>query len=460
MFCQNCGAELASDAQFCENCGTKIEETHKEVTSVESTVKNNAQIPVQPKKMTKKTAFIIGIVGVAVIALIIILANRKTTINLADYINVEFSGYDTLGTAQVSIDYDALKQDYGDKIKYYGTDTFANSYMDPYEIFIEECVNGTLDTNDNLTSGDTVTYTWDCDEELAKSDFKIKLKAKDTTYTVSGLEPVKEIDPFENIEVIYEGTAPRGSASVKNNSTDEYISGLNFEVEPSNNLNNGSKVVVSVSDIWGQDVVNYYVENYGIKLTTTEKEFTVEGLGSYITSLDEIPEDTLTKMKSQSEDALKAYAAQVWDKRESLDRMTYIGNYLLSPKISENGDSNIVYMVYKVQASDNYEKENIHDNFSYYYYTSFKDVAILPDGTCSLDLNEYNTPSDSFKRKVQYGKNIYNYDSYFYKGYETLDALFNKCVTSYVDNYEYEANVTDIVSETENAKEESVETEE
>lgn len=450
MFCQNCGAELASDAQFCENCGTKVEET-KEVITAE-TITDNVNNKVT-KKLSKKTTTIIGAACILVIVFAIIVTNMKATINLNKYVTFDFSGYDTLGTAQVSIDYDALERDYGDKIKYYGSDSYGN-FEEPYRLLIEECVNGSLDVKENLKNGDTVTYTWDCDKELAKKDFKIKLKAEDITYSVSGLQAVTEIDPFENVELAYEGIAPMGRADVVNSSSKEYISDLHFNVEPSQNLSNGSKVVVSLGNYWGEDVVNYYLKNYGIKLTATEKEYTVEGLGSYITSLDQLSEETLAKMKKQVEDGLKANVAKAWDEHESLEGMTYLGNYLLIPKNPENRD-NKVCLIYKVQASDNYEDKNIHDQFSYYYCTYFEEVAVLPDGTCTVDLDHYQVAYDNFSRKVQYGSKSYEYDTYYYHGYESLDDLFKNCVTALVDNYEYESNVTDIVSESQDGQEES-----
>lgn len=444
MFCENCGAKFASDAKFCEKCGQMLkldESNHSENLNVIEN-KNITKL----KKISKKKVSIIGIVCVVIISALLVVINKKTSINMSEYVKVEFSGYDTIGTAKVKIDYDALEKDYADKLKYYGKDKLEASFMEPYEIFAEKCISGNLDKMENLKNGDIVVYKWTCDEKVAKEDFKVKLKVDDLKFTVSGLEEVKEMDPFENIDLTYSGISPIGSVKVNKKAKNNIMDELYFDVEPSDGLSNGDKVVVSISDGWWDDIQSYYLEEFGVKFTLTSKEYTVDGLGSYITSLAQIPKDSFDKMKMQSEDTLKAYAAQSWDEHESLDEMTYIGSYLLTPKNAKEiyGYNNEVYLVYKVQASDNFDEADIHDNFTYYYYVAFQDIIVLPDGTCSIDLSSYKTPSDSFTRKVVFGTSSWDYYNFYYYGYETLDTLFNKCITAKIDEYNYEANVEDI----------------
>lgn len=444
MFCENCGAEVANDARFCENCGQMVKPDENK-NSENFNVIQNKNIN-KLKNLSKKNISIIGIVCLIVIAGLLIVVNKKTTINMSNYVTVEFSGYDTIGTAKVKIDYDALEKDYADKLKYYGKDKIETSFMEPYEIFIDKCISGNLDKMENLTNGDSVVYNWDCDEKVAKEDFKVKLKVDDLKVTVNGLEEIKEIDPFENIDLTYSGISPIGRVTVNKKVKNNIIDELYFDVEPSDELSNGDKVVVSISDGWWEDIQKYYLEEYGVKFTSTSKEFTVDGLGSYVTSLTQISEDSIAKMKVQSEDTLKAYVAQSWDEHESLDEMTYIGSYLLTPKnVKQNyGYNNEIYLVYEIQASDNFDEADIHDNFTYYYYVSFHDIIVLPDGTCSIDLSSYKTPRDNFTRKVVFGTSSWDYYNFYYYGYETLDTLFNKCITVSIDEYNYDSNVEDI----------------
>lgn len=452
MFCENCGAKLANDAKFCEKCGQMIksdEGNHSENLNVIEN-KNITKF----KKLSKKNISIIGMLCIVFIFGLLVVVNKKTTINVSDYVKIEFSGYDTIGTAKVQIDYDAFEKDYADKLKYYGKDKLEASFMEPYEIFIDKCISGNLDKMENLKNGDTVVYKWTCDEKVAKEVFKVKLKLDDLKFTVSGLKEVNEMDPFENIELTYSGISPMGSVKVSKKVKNNIMDDLYFDVEPSDGLSNGDKVVVSISDGWWDDIQSYYLDEYGVKFTLTSKEYTVDGLGSYITSLTQIPKESLDKMKIQSEDTLKAYVAQAWNEHESLDEMTYIGSYLLTPKNAKenygyiygynSGYNNEVYLVYKIQASNNFDEADIHENFTYYYFVAFQDIITLPDGTCSIDLSSYKTPSDSFTRKVVFGSSSWDYYNFYYYGYETLDTLFNKCITAKIDEYNYETNVEEI----------------
>ena len=110
-------------------------------------------------------------------------------------------------------------------------------------------------------------------------------------------------------------------------------------------------------------------------------------------------------------------------------------------KIRKNVEAkNALRLVYKINASDNYEAENVHQSFEYYYDTTFTNLMVMPDGSCSVDLSVYDTPEDTFDREVVYD-NEYGYsDSFFYYGYEALESLVNK-VTAFIDSYTYETDI-------------------
>jgi hypothetical protein len=148
-------------------------------------------------------------------------------------------------------------------------------------------------------------------------------------------------------------------------------------------------------------------------------------------------------MKSQAEDTLTAYAANYWDSRESLDDMEYLGAYLLTLKSNDySGDKNQVVLVFKVTGSDNITDYDIYNQYTYYYTTAFSNIIMYPDGTVSVDLSRYSTPSDSFSRRVEYGERSWDYYTFYYNGYETFETMFNKAVTSKVEKYNYVSSVT------------------
>lgn len=432
MFCEKCGKELPEGSAFCEACGEQVPKQTMEIPKV---LKENPFKKVPPKYLA------LGGIAIAFFIIIIaVLANRKTVINLNDYVTVDFSGYDSMGKAQVDLDEEAFLRDYNEKIKYKNV-KYENEIFEPAEYIWNMCVSGSLNEREKLSNGQQIIYSWKCEDEEVLEKFGCKLKYEDITFTVEGLADVTTFDPFADIELVYSGVAPEGAADVKNNSKDKLYQSLLYTVEPSNGLSNGDEITVSVNTYYG-DIEEYCMSNFGKTPETLEKKYKVDGLGSYVVSLKEVPEEILMKMKSQSEDVLKAHVANEWNEHEKLDGMTYMGSYLIVAKNLEEQDvKNALRLVYKISASDNYEEENIHQNFEYYYDTTFTNLMVMPDGSCSVDLSSYDTPEDNFTREVIYDNEYGDYDSYYYYGYETMESLINKRITAFIDSYTYETDI-------------------
>ena len=481
MFCTKCGSKLPDGSVFCDQCGTMITEAQQQAGTplpeqdqninggYQQTVSPTQNVnggyqqmvpPTQPynngyqqnktgtpgPKISNKIIGI-GVAAVALIAVIILIVmNIKPRIKLNDYLTVSFDGYNTRGTATVSFDMESFREDYNKKIKYKGTmdDDVRRALKNGStfcDLLFEECIDGELDKVNMLSSGETVTYTWLCNEELATSIYGVKLVYEDITFQVSDLTPVIEVDPFENVTVEYAGMAPYGYVTnINNNSNNEYLKNMYYYSNADGGLKNGDEVTIVASPNYDE---NYYLQEYGVAFTRLECTYTVEGLGSYVSSLEEISDDMISSMKTQAEDTLRAHAANRWDKEEILEGMEYLGCYLLTPKArDEYGSKNELVLVYKVSGSDNLTEYGVYDKFNYYYTTSFKDIVLLADGTLSVNLTDYTTPSDRFTREVKYGERSYEYRTYYYYGYETFETMFNKVVTTKIDRYNYETNVT------------------
>lgn len=474
-FCVKCGAQLSEGMKFCERCGTKVENITPNVQTQQpgfqpQTAPENMQGQAAPGSsqplttpggmakpkagLSKKAKIWIGAGAGAAALMVIVLVlvfvlTRSRTINLNDYITINCTGYDSMGYASYEFDTDAFLEDYGDKIKIKkqsksGIDWLDDLYDDignPASMLVWECVGGYLDQTSNLSNGDVITFTWSCSDETAQEVFGCKLKYEDIEYTVSGLDEVASFDPFEDIELIYSGIAPNGSVYVQNNSTDPAAGSLYYSVTPSDGLSNGMTIEVSI----GEGDWSYMVENYGKVPSATSKEYTVDGLGSYVMQLSELSEDMLDKLAAQSEDVISAYVARDWEDSVSLDGLTYLGSYLLTPKdTSSYYYGTQLYMVYKLQVHEYEPNEGLDDTFAYYYYVEFEDVMLLPDGTCSVNLSDYRTCSNRFNRVVQWKSFWGGTKTLYYYGYEDLDSLFNKVVTTQIDSYSYDSSVEDV----------------
>ena len=402
------------------------------------------------KKMSKKMWILIGCGGALVIlllAVILFLVFRSEKVNLNDYISFNVSGYDSVGRAEYEFDMEAFLEDYGEKIKLTGKAKSGIDWLDELssalpaaELMISDCVDASLSQTDSLSNGDVITLIWNCDEERAKEYYGCRLVYEDIEYEVQGLDQIETFDPFADIELVFSGIAPDGRVELLNHSTDPIVGELYYTVTPSDGLSNGMTVEVSIDD----SNMNYWVENYGMVPAETSKEFTVEGLGSYALTLAEIPADTLDAMKAQSEDAINAYVARDWEEYVILNSATYLGSYMLVPKDLENDGYDIdVYMVYKLQIHEYAPEEGVDNTFESYIWIKFENPIVLPDGSGSVDLSDYELCGDRFRRTITWGSGIFNERTLTYRGYENLDSLFNTCVTSRIDEYAYESTVED-----------------
>src|SRR5574344_1293945 len=195
----------------------------------------------------------------------------EETVNLADYIEVSFSGNSGSGTASTSIDYTALRQ----KIESNVSKDMDLTTRESAESDFIYAINTDLSESYGLTNGDKITLTATCDTELGKF-LNINFVCQPKEIEVSGLTETQEVDVFKDITVKFSGTSPAGKAQIVNNSTDKFVKEIYFSLDKSSDLSNGDTVTITA------DVSSYEEENYGCVAKTTEKTFKVEGLDEYM----------------------------------------------------------------------------------------------------------------------------------------------------------------------------------
>lgn len=472
MYCKACGKELKENQKFCSNCGA-LQEVEEQKEIVENKAENAEQqiagekaekttetekvnfehqrdvLVENFKQLNKRTKeILVGAAMFVVILLLIIMTNGKT-VKMSKYVTITTDGYDGYGTATWEFDSVQFEKDYGKKLKYTRS---AKKEMEDFATPCETAVivfDGKIDKKEYLSNGDIVTFSWDDqDADEIKEVYKNKFKFSDVSIKVEGLKKIESFDIFEDISIEYTGCEPYASASVVNNSKEGFIQKLRFEIENGSNLSNGDTIRVKVSAYSEDDLVEYCAENYGKVPKTDEKEYTVEGLNSYVTSEDQIPEDFLDKMKGEVEDHLRSQAASDWDSRVSLENVTYIGTYILNKKAGAyttwNMGENVVYVVYKVGVHEDFSEDGVDTHIEYYYYGKFNDVMLLADQTCTADLTAMTTCDNRFSRELEVSHGWWSTTTLYYYGYLELDSLFNRCVTSNIDNYTYETNIKDV----------------
>lgn len=445
MICTHCGKEIQNGITFCPYCGSTV---------------NNAKENTKMKKRNSAKV-LVPIAAVAVVAAGgWAFANRTPTIDVSKYMTLSADGYNTVGKLNIDFDTDKLEQDYGKQIttrfkkqmKNLKDDTFGLSSLtaslyDGYEadLFAETCATGSADKTKGLSNGDVVTYTWDDNSDEAEEAFGVKVKYTDITYTVSGLASVNTFDAFDGVDVEFSGISPDGRATVNSLPTAAEAQGLYYTLDENSGLSNGDTVTLTVHS--NRDDFSDCIDKYGAMPQATEKTFTVEGLNEYVTSAETLSDSVLVSLQNQAEDVFKSYAAQRFSNGQTFKGMTYLGNYILTPKNKDSwGDKDRIVLAYQVTVHHNYTSElnTTYDaDDSFFWYITFNNVSKDANGNIASGLNDYDTPTTFVK--IDSGVQKYSFSSstetWEYYGYASLDSLYNAAVNQYVENYNHQDNV-------------------
>lgn len=367
-----------------------------------------------------------------ILAMASLSACGKTKINLNDYVTITAEGYDSLGEADYEFDLDKLMDDYEDKIKVKAKNNsdYAYDKVRGYSaawMLWEYCIDFEFESGSNLSNGDTVKFTWDCDTETALKDFGVELECTDIEYKITELDEVAKFNPFDYVEVTFSGVSPSGQINIKPNYDRAEMQYINFSTDNYYNFKNGDEVTVKAS-ISGS--VESFIEKYGAVLGEKQQTYTVEGLSSYISDITQLSTDVYDKIDKQLRDNLTADFAS-WN-NEDLLGMELLGTYVLNRKEgSWSSYNNYVYFVYKVTA----QNSKSDGPFEYYWYGYYTNVAANTDGSSELNVMEFNVPGSSEKIKFE------NQGSYSYYGFKDLDSLYNAHIVSRISDYEYTSTV-------------------
>ena len=442
MICTHCGKEIQNGITFCPYCGSAV---------------NNAKENTKMKKHNPAKV-LAPIAAVAVVAAGgWAFANRTPTIDVSKYMTLSADGYNTVGKLNISFDTEKLEKDYGKQITTrfkkqmknlkddtYGLSSLTASLYDGYEtdLFAETCATGSADKTKNLSNGDVVTYTWDDNSDEAEEAFGVKVKYTDITYTVSGLASVNTFDAFDGVDVEFSGISPDGRATVNSLPTAAEAQGLYYTLDENSGLSNGDTVTLTVHS--NRDDFSDCIDKYGAMPQATEKTFTVEGLNEYVTSADTLSDSVLVSLQNQAEDVFKSYAAQRFSNGQTFKGMTYLGNYILTPKNKDSwGDKDRIVLAYQVTVHHDYTSElnTTYDaDDSFFWYITFNNVSKDANDNIASGLNDYDTPTTFVK--IDSGVQKYSFSSstetWEYYGYASLDKA---AVNQYVENYNHQDNV-------------------
>ncbi len=327
MFCENCGKQIPDGSAFCEECGTRIAVEAAPVApaapvAVAAPAKKLtfAGLVEKVKAIHQKNKLIFPIAGAVVviaIALLIVFSILGKQVSMKDYLEITMEGYDGYGQmfydfGDVSFglraagDKDCKEFGDGDDDEYflgYEKNDIPKDYRSNLKkaqklvASIEisyELPEGK--TSDELANGDVITFTIECDEDVAED---LGLTIKDTTfeYTVEGLKPIAQFDVLSYFDLKAEGYDGYGSVElVCNQSGSKQIGDVTFEMvagESRIRWTDGDGYSSSLwpyldgetGDVFNGNTVKAKLDIFadvlvseGVELVGLEKEYTVSGL--------------------------------------------------------------------------------------------------------------------------------------------------------------------------------------
>lgn len=400
---------LGRNKMYCENCGKELKDCicKKEAGSLKN-----------------KNLLIIGAAAVAIgILLIVFLATRPEKVYLADYIVKEpniigFNGQASMDEDELYDFYSFNKMLNGDQdeelltgldfenasdeeleaalgkgfAKIAETDAATQEVLNSIKLSYK--INGqAVEELTGLTNGDKI-------EVLASSNMKasdyyhLKFVSGSREFTVAGLEEGIGIDVFSDgmIQITTKGIDGEGEAIATLKDYDSFPSEIYFLVENNGSLNNGDEILIMAKyDKEKLFNLGYYLEQETIP-------YTVTGLGSYLKSAEEIPEEftyditgaSMAKMNDWFNLTFMGAATKV-----DFEKM-YFG--VIRDTVSEEERTNLPFHNL-ICVVGSYYKYN--DETKYYCYVRFPELVLLSDG--ELEVNGANGLSELFIDVIDWG---------------------------------------------------------
>ena len=412
---------------------TKKKATNEEAASVKE---NTEKVASKAKGTFKKIPVFVWPIAVLVlagiIALSILISQKKHTMDLNEYLDVQFLGYNTIATCDAQWNDDFWGDFYAKAAK--EPSGPASKTVD----IIQKKFKYTIKPNKGLSNGDKVTITWNVDKKYFKKHYGLNIKCEDKTIKVEDLEKITTFNPFDGIKINFSGIDGDGRADYEVISDDPMYTDFDFYISDDYNLSNGDviKVELQMRGLYSdEEMTDACAEKYNMAPTQFVKKYTVKGLGKYVSNVSELTDKNLKPLLRTADDAITEETLN-WRWKEGMTQgaRKYIGAYVLTEK---NHGDNKVFLVY--EANVNMEYEGDTDSCRYYTYIEFDDVSITSDGKLSCDTSYYSRPS-AFDYKSSIGTGFLR-KTYYLVGFETLEQLNDSIVTGNLARYDSNTNV-------------------
>lgn len=288
-----------------------------------------------------------------------------------DYIDLQFSGYDGNGRADIRFDCETMVVDLLGKTpeSYEEFGQWLLAYSE-----YEEGVHISCTPEKGLHNGDKVSVTVTTTGIAEK-----KVKTGTKTFPVSGLPGVKTVDVFQNIGIGFEGIVGGITRTVITRLTeDPFLRACAFRVEPEFDIHNGDTVTITITNTDG------LAREFLCQPKETVKTVTVSGLREYLTDSDLLPEDGIREMIP----LFLSESAREDDSWFSYGEPSYYKTYFCTAKegcFAEDENRLQIFICYDEYMRGEYRRTK-------YIPLIFRNLILEPDGTMELNYRDGSSP--------------------------------------------------------------------
>ncbi len=267
MKCNYCGEVNRDDSAFCKACGRPLARTAEPPAAV---IK---------RWLRRRAAVVLTALLTVALAVALLTVKAGPRINMDRYLVIDQSGYDGYGTVSVRIDWEAIKDKYGSRLKLTRQakkakkalgilgDMFSPMTLMKLYISVE------TDADSMMSNGESVGYSWSYDEKL--TDYvKCRIKCKDGRLKVKDLKRVRGFDPFDDILVEFSGLSSEGTADFQYSGSE--LSRFDFSFDKEAGLKNGDRVTLKLD--LSDSALRNMAKTQGKAPKQLTKKYTVSGL--------------------------------------------------------------------------------------------------------------------------------------------------------------------------------------
>jgi len=315
--------------------------------------------------------------------------NRKpkdVEVDLSNYINVTYTGDNASASPSASLDTTKLLNDYASQIQYINKDRKNDQYGSAANQFVEELASATtfqFSKDSNLSNGEEITVVANVSDPSLADDYNVLFASTMKSVIVDGLNVEESIDPFNYIDINFQGEDPNISLTTSlTEDAPEYMSQLEIMPSKTSELKAGEEVNITIN-LNEEEIFN----NYQVRLSPLDKTITVPGEPSdqndeeedkeasessdgYISSVDNLSEDLLNILKTNAGTLIK----ETFNERTftQIESMNYLGAITGTDSNSEDL-KNRVMLVYEIKANEDYE--GLYKNqYTYYSFVEYQNV--------------------------------------------------------------------------------------